>query len=104
MAFESRRGSGRAEEKEPGFGEAHKLHACVTAGNSPSQGSENDKEAIVHKLPGGSKSQGTPETVVRHMKCFKCHQKGHVTKNCPQNANSARVIAVDQETTTDEEC
>ena len=83
---------------------AHKLHTHVTARNSPSQGSENDKEATVSKLPGGSRSQGTPEIVVRHMKCFKCHQKGHVAKDCPQNANSARVIAVDQETTSDEEC
>ena len=97
MAFESRRDSGRVEEKEPGFGE------CVTARNSPSQGSENNKEATVRKLPGGLRSQGTPETVVRHMKCFKCHQKGHIAKDCPQNANLARVIAVDHETTSDEE-
>ena len=83
---------------------ARKLHARITARNSPSQSSENDKEATVCKLPGGSRSQGTPETVVRYMKCFKCHQKGHVAKDCPQNANSARVIAVDQETTSDEEC
>ena len=78
---------------------AHKLQARITARNLPSQGCENNKEAITRKLPGGSRSQETPETIVRHMKCFKCHQKGHVTEDCPQNANSARVIAVDQETT-----
>ena len=56
----------------------------------------------MRKLLGGSRSQGTPETVVGHMKCFKCHQKGHVAKDCPQNGNSARVIGVDQEATSDE--
>ena len=91
------------EEKEPGFGECTQLHARITARNSPSQCSVNNKEATVHKLPRGSRSQGTPETVLRCMKCFKCHLKYHVAKDCSQNANSTRVIAIDQVTTSNVE-
>ena len=49
-------------------------------------------------------NQGSAETPVRNIKCFKCHHKGHVARDCPQTGTSARVIVTTEGISSDEEC
>ena len=67
---------------------------------------ENNIEAnVTQKRPssGRQNHHGSVEMQLKNIKCFKCHKKGHVAKDCSQTVNSTRVIAA-EETTSDEEC
>ena len=59
---------------------------------------------VTQKRPslGRENHHRSVEMQLKNIKCFKCHKKGHVTKDCSQTVNSTRVIAA-EETTSDEE-
>ena len=59
------------------------------------------------KKPASSRRQnqrGSVEMQLKNVKCFKCQQKGHVAKDCPQAGNATRVIVADKETGSEEQC
>ena len=61
-----------------------KSHTRGTLRDALSQDNEQEKEkdGNTRKLP---RVLGTPEAVIKRMKCFKCHQKGHLAVKCPNN-------------------
>ena len=46
---------------------------------------------------------GSTEMQLKSVKCFKCHQKGHMAKDCPQTTDATRVITHEEETISEEE-
>ena len=55
-------------------------------------------------MPRRQNQRGSAEMQLKSVKCFKCHQKGHMAKDCPQTADAARVITHEEETISEEEC
>lgn len=61
---------------------ARKLQVRVPSRDVSSQGSEQEN-GNTRKVPSGTRAQGTPEAVVKRIRCFKCHQKSHLATKCP---------------------
>ena len=50
------------------------------------------------------RQSASAEMQLKNVKCFKCHKKGHLAKNCLQEGNTTRVIVIEREAASDEEC
>ena len=68
---------------------------------------EDDATATTNQQRTPSRRQNqraSAEMQLKNIKCFKCHNKGHVAKDCTQAGNSSRVIQTEKDTISDEEC
>ena len=65
-----------------------------------------DDVGVAPKPRSDSRVYGPPETIVKNMKCFKCHRKGHIAAKCPKllSGQSTRSIATTDEDETEEMC
>ena len=67
---------------------------------------EDDATATGAQQKTASRRQNqraSAEMQLKNVKCFKCHNKGHVAKDCTQAGNSSRVIQAEKDTGSDEE-
>ena len=88
----------RAEEvvaerkrRSQGSGVTTRAQTRAATRNAPSSGNEltRDKEGITRKPQNTSRGHGPPEATLKNMKCFRCHQKGHVAAKCPNSQASS---------------
>ena len=56
--------------------------------SSPGNEPNRNNEGVTRKPRNTYQENGPPKAIVKNMKCFKCHQKGHIAAKCPKVPSS----------------